>query len=732
MPGAETTSFENYCRERKAMVDRTRQRSPLKNGISPKREKKKSQHTELVEVISCDEMATAATQPLTPMASHSWSISSNSIIMNSYPGDDQEYPTQQEGEGRHDCNTAELVLHSLHESPVKKAILSYTSDSAGMFSPLYEVTSEHTNVFKSTRKPLPKAGKTPRFGNLAYKKATNKNAGDSLKTERTSNATKHIPVNPGDTLSFDFSMEQVARHTNPLPHCSGNLFITTDADECRKETSKQVSPLRTFEAFIRGEWQLEKVSMNSMSSSTEAVFDQQLDTSVDENDENRADSPNNPCIQQEPSTDDQEFLDAVIEVKDSFDADGNAIIVLTEICPKSRKDATDLATRRGSFGVDIMDLKQRNKPVIDLTCCTDSEVLGFNMPYHTKLEQILSAQRRLSLAESPMSFVHDLFSDTSQYLKWDRVPLQGAIGSAKHPLLVLSEHFRDMNDMTERQLAKARLTPYETQSPINIVHQLNDRFHGWSLQRATYGMVLVYRGEDNSSTRTDSEFAKARSRFFGCSNENGHFLVQESRDDEEEMSVFNSEVIDDTELRAVMKITNDGEDVSIIFPAISFDTMNDEDSDDGLGNEVEALFELQTQLQSAMDVATTLTPTRFSLELSSPFADQLYSKDSSMASFSEVDVACSAECKRGRRRLSRRRKVQFSDDVQEFLYVNEIKDEIPKRKASSRKRTFVGELIGICQDVAEEFSFSCIKLSGSVCGKPSRTRPGKNRRSKAT
>jgi hypothetical protein len=841
-----TSSFENYLRERKAMMDRARlstaaepqnQGAPMeKLGTGPSKTAKASAPCiELLEVISYDEKATAATQPLTPMESHSWSVSSNSIIMNTYPGDlddhqQDECDQQQQEQGedqpvdtearQRDCGATRTSRHFAYGSPAKKSILSYSSDASGLFSPLYEVTSAHVNVFKSTRKPLPKAGKTPRFGNLSYKKVSIKGGCDSLKTERTSNASQPFAKTPPDTvLSFDFSMERSCTPTNQ----SATRCTTTCSDVTRRDTAvTSIRPARTFEAFMRGEWQLDRVSLHSESSSTEALCGQQfLGLSVDTNDENRiegpVDSPPSTCIERRQYNDDPELLDAIIEVQDAVDRNGNAIIVLREICPKTLKDDTDAdaqsETLRGDFGIDVrglrrrnsplidltcctdrvpprsrnsplidltcctdrappthkesvdtqpesyegfcgidvMEFKRRNKQVIDLTCCTDSEVLSFKMPHQAKFNQILSVQRQLSstetqlsCAETPLSYVYSLLSDTSQYLKWDRVlPFQGMMGSTKHPLLVLSEHFRDMRDMTELQLAKARLTPNqheEVLSPNDIMQHFNDRFKGWSIQRTRNGMILVYQGDDYLSGSDSTESAGMRS--IECSSESSD--VDESID-KEKIGEFDSEVIADTDLRAVMKITNNGEDVSIIFPAMSFDTIDEEESDDGLGSEMEALLGLQTQLESAMHVATTLTPRRFPLELTSPFAEHLYSKDSSMASFGEVaeNTENSSnggdKCKRRKRRSPRRLKVEFDDDIQEYLYMNDISngtEETPrKRKASSpRKRTFLGDFLGVCQDVAEELSFSCVAMSG-ICSRSARAksskRPSKKKNSKS-
>ena len=96
----------------------------------------------VLEIVSCDE-----TEPMSVDGSHSWSLSSNSIITSWLLDNDDD------------------SLHS-DQSPIKKSIQSYTSDRA--FSPVYEVTGEAENVFKESRQPLPKPGRTPKFGNLEY------------------------------------------------------------------------------------------------------------------------------------------------------------------------------------------------------------------------------------------------------------------------------------------------------------------------------------------------------------------------------------------------------------------------------------------------------------------------------------------------------------------------------------------------------------------------------------
>lgn len=695
----------------------------------------KAQQLELLEVISSEERATAATQPLTPIASHSWSLSSNSILMN--------HLAEEEDKGNDHASHWDGAHEPESVDPLRaKAILSYSSDSSGLFSPLYEVTSEHTNVFQSTRKPLPKPGKTPRFGNLTYKQGSKNSNDDSLKTARTSNTTndQKFRATADAELSFDFSAEPESCRRDP-PRCGSSVLC--DAMMEPKQTpakSTIISPVRTFEAFIRGEWQLERVaSISSRSSSTEAI----VPDFVDMQDENTRDDwvtrrHKVDSIRDEVEEEEDLILDPILQVKDSIDADGNDVIVISEICPET-PDNNEIVCSSGRFGVDLgaLQQKQLEKPVIDLTCCTDSEAMSFKMLRGSKYEQILSAQRHLSFLETPSSLLYNLLSDTSRHLKWDRNALLEQLSSSKYPLLVLSEHFRDMNQScTERRGTQS--PNHHLPIPVDLCQNINRRFRGWSLQRSRKGMLLVYQhpedsevdNEGHGGSCTSTELATACSTNSADSNQSRDSPSGQRDDADDDSildqhkeatddSVLDSEVINDTDLRAVMNITNNGEDVSLIFPSVSFDTIPEEESDDGLGSEMNALLDLQTQLQSAMDVAATLTPSRFSIELTSPFAENLYSKDSSMASFGVVDDSDSSkesQCKRGTFRPPRRR-VQFNDDVQEFLYVSEISDELPNRR-SYRKRSFVGEFIGICEDVAEELSLSCVALSNVCSGRP--------------
>jgi hypothetical protein len=137
------TTYESYCRERKARIDKERAlgRSRATADIVE----------DLLELKSSDEdnprngRARNASNKQPRMRSE-WSLSSNSIVSASLSVSTDE-----------DADDANLV---------QKSIQSYTSQ---LFSPLYVVKKEEHNIFQENRKPLPRPGQTPKYANLCYK-----------------------------------------------------------------------------------------------------------------------------------------------------------------------------------------------------------------------------------------------------------------------------------------------------------------------------------------------------------------------------------------------------------------------------------------------------------------------------------------------------------------------------------------------------------------------------------
>jgi hypothetical protein len=155
-----------------------------------------------------------------------------------------------------------------------------------------------------------------------------------------------------------------------------------------------------------------------------------------------------------------------------------------------------------------------------------------------------------------------------------------------------------------------------------------------------------------------------------------------------------SDLVQDEELRAVMKLTMDGNDTSTLFPTFSDDVVSICESDDGLREELGALKVLEHELHNELEV----------VNMNDSFSP-IYSTDSSMATFSAVNADCSrstSEKKRARPAFVRR--VHFSDDVQEYLFVSEIRSVSEER---SEMKAAMDEVVGIVEDMIEEFSYAC-------------------------
>lgn len=89
-------------------------------------------------------------------------------------------------------------------------------------------------------------------------------------------------------------------------------------------------------------------------------------------------------------------------------------------------------------------------------------------------------------------------------------------------------------------------------------------------------------------------------------NDSGCTSVEKGKDDRTRKvrSPKAENLVKDEDLRAVMKFTNNGNDVSVLFPSFSYESsVVSFDSDDGLKEELKALDELQRNLQKELDGA---------------------------------------------------------------------------------------------------------------------------------
>lgn len=193
-------------------------------------------------------------------------------------------------------------------------------------------------------------------------------------------------------------------------------------------------------------------------------------------------------------------------------------------------------------------------------------------------------------------------------------------------------------------------------------------------------------------------------------------------------SDFESVDIYDDELRAVMQITNDGENASVIFPTFSCETIPECFSDDGLSFEVSALAHMQEELEVCMQAANSVSPKSMQRRLTSPIVYGS-SGDSSMADLRGVCCSSSDKSrtvpKTPRDSLPFAKKVQFKDDIQELLYVHEIASfEDPP---TPPKRSFLDRVFSSLDDLIDDMGSACISCSGTGRPRKSRGRRGSSR-----
>lgn len=208
---ASSPTYESYCRERKATVDKHRFEEhgrPMSEVVD-----------EILEIISTDEdvlrqEARRGASLLTTESSYAtWSLSS-SAIMTSWPS----------GSSLDDNDDEDDTVH--------KSIQSYTSP---LFSPLYEVRPDQQNVFQENRQPLPKAGHTPKVTNLCYNLAADISYDDaneySVPTELPSTSKKFSSVEASSKT------QRAHNATERILHSVSNLSVLTNPEINKRDTN---------------------------------------------------------------------------------------------------------------------------------------------------------------------------------------------------------------------------------------------------------------------------------------------------------------------------------------------------------------------------------------------------------------------------------------------------------------------------------------------------------------
>ena len=218
-------------------------------------------------------------------------------------------------------------------------------------------------------------------------------------------------------------------------------------------------------------------------------------------------------------------------------------------------------------------------------------------------------------------------------------------------------------------------------------------------------------------------------------------------DDEFMGSSYNtadSSVLEDKELRAVMKLTNDAEDLSALFPTFSYDSQCSCESDDGLDRELGDLIESEACLRKELELATSMEQavnahTGVVVENASSDSTPAFSEDSFMAVIGGVNqfdssmdssvidfqvvehssvssFAVTMQTLEDTDELAR--KVRFNDDIQEHIFEMPSGDD-PTWMSSSGKRcgdeeTFLGEVFSLFEDILDEVASFCVTTSNAL------------------
>jgi len=216
-----------------------------------------------------------------------------------------------------------------------------------------------------------------------------------------------------------------------------------------------------------------------------------------------------------------------------------------------------------------------------------------------------------------------------------------------------------------------------------------------------------------------------------------------TEEENEESSDKEDSVVGDTELRAVMKLTNDADDISALFPTFSYDSQCYCDSNDGLDRELGNLMASEVSLRKEMELAMTVDPTAspcfgsamntpaastgFSVDTSMANLGEVneceFSSDSSMADFEGVSSARSSLSPAADKELeeededSTRRVVRFDDNIQEHIFENHSGDDPEWTKSGrwcSEEETFLDEIVGVFEDLIDELGTLCVTTSKAL------------------
>jgi hypothetical protein len=774
-----TTTYENYCRERKAVLNRERAQG------------RRSNSSEIVdgilEVISGDqsptEQAATYTSTMTTQTSASWSLSSNTIVT-AWPS----WNSEDDDEGAH---------------TVQKSIQSYTSQ---LFSPLYEVTMDQHNVFQENRRPLPKAGQTPKFGNLCYSLLTQLSDDQNLPEHNSEWPDAYEPVIPSSKVSATAALSPAKKSYEPLLSMTSTKVTTRFA----KATKRISSPTNTmlplnkldkkaieyarmhferrslpekydYDVYARNDWTLESLTS---SGSGELSLEPLLEAFA-------AETPPFEFMDTAPLDEDEGSSDGQVK-KEAEKDNAVTLSVKNESASEHKIDGGSLDAQVQNAGKDnAVTSRVENESTSDHTIISVVEPAPERF-VNDMLHKSFTSLCRITLdAMVTPSLFHAI--DTSQ------LPLRPLFTQSRHSSNPLRDFVLGQETVKNQDKNCCEIVSMVPPSSKALTYLLGDqrncqltvqslscpsseadsscfmldpeafciRLSNWRQTRTKQGALP----EDSESINDEIEHLIAPhndglvrdcaldttklSLLFSSTSEDitdsqtPHSASNEIFDDDDRVvlhpsalsliasgegagiSVNTDVLLKDDELRAVMKLTNDGEDASTLFPSFTYDSSIACESDDGLVDELGALELFGDDLRKTLDIAMAAVDSTLLPPLTSPIQTPVptLSSDSSMANFADVHDVSPNYSGDGRRSTPFVRRVHFNDEVQEFLFVNEIGDE--PRRGNEADDTFLDEVMGVFEDLLDELSFACVSASRAIDKTRAMNKEGKVRRSSA-
>lgn len=780
-------SYESYCRERKAS------RSRIQLGANPVTDGDELDHP-LIEIQSRDEDDDSGTRikknrrrtPDTVPTAASWSVSSKSIINSWYE------PTTS-------SSTFETT----------KTISSYASNK-DVFSPLYEVTMEHTNVYEQNGLSLPRPGQTPRFGKLAYK-CTN-----TLTPKQADTPKQEARRLPGEVSSrkvreqWQQLQDKSRRLLGPKTPLSAQPSTRTNPPSITtrkfKSSLSESRSSKTFDSYRRGEWKLDAVGRSPDSTLTlDPIV--QVPASTSQSTEQNITNVTPRILDGEDRCGGQVASCSSVRVEEPRDEQVGVVFAHRRTLPCSR-DEMSQPQNSGPDSTMEEDQSTSDLSIVDVTRFSEQDIGCDRVPLlvERKTQPSATAKGSLSQATREALSTPNLFEKSKSIWSAENNGADDDIETTTSNILIdvtqASHNLDDVNDegydpfpgrsahsdalsnpltettqeellsvyapsaeqiyqsIVERSIKeKRRLTPKASKAitvslateDLKPVVFLSNQFLSFPstyqhrvAMTSNHTQVGTDHADSGNRSVAEGKMSRRRNEMFPTENHNGALAISEnnvgatppresgdgrpdrSRLGELELpdlnaiclrdteSDFSSVDIQDDELRAVMQITNGGENASVIFPTFSCDTIPECHSDDGLSNEVSALSHMQEELENTMKVANSVSPRSMPFSLTSPLVFGS-STDSSMADFRDMSTSSTSDVfgseASNRKSLPFVKKVQFKDEIQELLYVHDIEvaEDTPR---SQHPSSCIEGFFSTFDNMIDDFSNVCVACSG--------------------